>query len=396
MRVMGTDIYIVSGNSLFVLNSSKTSVNLGVVSGHGPVRITDNGTHLAIAVDNGPLYYANRSGLTVLPEGPMNGATYQDGYGIFTEAGTQRVWISNLDDMTTITATDFTSADALTGNVVGCVSDHREPWVFKETSTEVFQNTGAADFPFQRVQLIERGCIASGSITKARNAVLWLGDDKMPYMAAGYQPQPLAPPWIKRLIDNVGDATKAESFVYEQDGHTFWVLGFDDLTLVYDLDTGMWHDRLTYGELRWRVETYAMYDNLHLVGDYSGGQVYELDLDTYDDNGTNILREVTSPPLFDRGHWIAISELYVDFDTGVGITSGHGSDPQAVIDWTDDGGETFSNQVWADMGAIGEYDRRVTYNRLGQFRQRTLRLRVSAPVKAIVRQAFARIEVRGP
>jgi Neuraminidase (sialidase) len=78
-------------------------------------------------------------------------------------------------------------------------------------------------------------------------------------------------------------------------------------------------------------------------------------------------------------------------EAGAGLTSGQGSDPQIMLDWSDDGGRTWSNELWRSAGKIGEYRHRAIWNRLGRFRRRTLRIRKSDPVKASFLTAFADI-----
>jgi hypothetical protein len=57
--------------------------------------------------------------------------------------------------------------------------------------------------------------------------------------------------------------------------------------------------------------------------------------------------------------------LQIDFETGVGVYTGQGSDPQAMLRWSDDGGRTWSNTHTKTIGAIGNYKTRVKFDRLG-------------------------------
>jgi hypothetical protein len=42
-----------------------------------------------------------------------------------------------------------------------------------------------------------------------------------------------------------------------------------------------------------------------------------------------------------------------------------GTDPQVMLRWSDDGGHTWSNEYWRDMGPIGTTQTRVIWRRLG-------------------------------
>jgi hypothetical protein len=63
--------------------------------------------------------------------------------------------------------------------------------------------------------------------------------------------------------------------------------------------------------------------------------------------------------------------LQLDCETGVGLNSGQGSDPQVMLRWSDDGGHTWSNEHWSPVGKIGAYGHRTFWRRLGM----TLKLR---------------------
>jgi hypothetical protein len=71
----------------------------------------------------------------------------------------------------------------------------------------------------------------------------------------------------------------------------------------------------------------------------------------------------------------------IDLETGVGLTMGQGRSPEVILQWSDDAGHTWSNEHRVDVGAIGEYDHRAVWRRLGRSRARVFRVVVSDPVK---------------
>lgn len=75
-----------------------------------------------------------------------------------------------------------------------------------------------------------------------------------------------------------------------------------------------------------------------------------------------------------------ITRLAAEFETGVGLATGQGSDPTVWLSWSDDYGRTFGNDATARIGAIGEYRTRVEWRRLGRARGRVFRLQWSDPV----------------
>ena len=153
--------------------------------------------------------------------------------------------------------------------------------------------------------------------------------------------------------------------------------------------TGRWHERETYPDVSWRgCCTVHAYDR-YLVGDNENGNIYELDADTYQDNGTTIRRVAAFPPLGNGEAEQVMGRFEVEFEAGVGLTTGQGSDPEAMLRFSDDGGRTWSNELRRPIGKIGEYENRALWTRLGQFRRRVMEVSVSDPVKVAIIDAYA-------
>ena len=57
--------------------------------------------------------------------------------------------------------------------------------------------------------------------------------------------------------------------------------------------------------------------------------------------------------------------------------------PYAMLQWSDDGGKTWSNELTKSMGKIGDYDLEVYFSRLGASRKRIYRNTVSDPVEVV-------------
>jgi hypothetical protein len=80
-----------------------------------------------------------------------------------------------------------------------------------------------------------------------------------------------------------------------------------------------------------------------------------------------------------------------------GITTIHSveSDPQVGLDWSDDGGHTWSNRYFRSIGVLGKYIQETTWNRLGAARNkrgRIFRIVITEPVKVTLVDVYAEIE----
>lgn len=405
LHVVDGTLYAVTATKLYSISSAWSATELASVTIAGPCSMANNGTSL-VFVDgtNGYSYNTSTATLTTLTTAsnwyPANRVDFQDQYLIFNRSGTGQFFISNLSDPTTYSALDFATAEGAPDDTIGIIVDHRELWLFGEKSIEIWQNTGGAAFPFERVAgaFIERGCAASLSLAKNDNTVFWLGDDRIVYRANGYTPQRISTHAIETAIDGYSTVSDAVAWFQDTKGHKFYWLTFPtaNKTWVYDVASGLWHERsyrdtVTGGEKRHRAGCYAKAYNTHVVGDYSTGEIYALDHDTYTDDGDTIRRLCSSPYVHSGREWVYQSSLEIEFEAGVGTTSGQGSDPQVMLRYSDDGGRTYSNEKWRSIGAKGAYENRAFWKRLGRFRTRTFEVTITDPVNAVILGAYAEL-----
>jgi hypothetical protein len=406
MWTFGSYLYVVSGNKLYKVDSSYIATLLGTVSGSsGPVSMSDNGTQLFVAC-NGPsyIYNATTNVFQEITDGDFPGAVtvgYIDGYFVFNEPNSQKIWITSLLDGTSVDPLDFASAEGSPDGVVGLIVDHREVWVFGTNSVEVWYDAGTADFPLQRIQgaFNEIGCAAAYSIAKMDNGLFWLGKDArgqgIVYRANGYTGQRISTHAVEWQIQQYGSLSDAIGYTYQQDGHSFYVLIFPsaNTTWVYDVATGAWHERAGFvsGQFtRHRSNCQAFFTNDVVVGDYANSNIYAFDLDVYADNGSiqKWLRSWRALPTGQNTLKRSTQHnLQLDCESGVGINTGQGDDPQVMLRWSDDGGHTWSNEHWVSMGKIGQYYKRVIWRRLGmtlKLRDRVYEVSGTDPVKVYI------------
>ena len=156
--------------------------------------------------------------------------------------------------------------------------------------------------------------------------------------------------------------------------------------------TGLWHERQSFGQNDWRVSHYATAYNRRFVGDANTGKIFELDLDTYLDDGTDTIQRIITwaPLVSENNQWVAHRRVTVDIDTGVGFGSGQSSDPVILLRWSDDGGITFTNFRSRKIGKAGERKKRVFWNRLGKSRSRVYQIAVYDPVPVHIKGAYIR------
>jgi len=441
----GSDFYVVSGVEVYKLTgTSATPQLLGTVSGTGPVSIADNGAVIFFAC-NGPSYtYFEPTGeFNQITDPNFPGAVtvaYINNLFVFNEPNSQRIW--SVDTVNPVSATyiyplvfnalDFASADGSPDGVVAVNADHRQLWVFGTDSVEVWYDAGLANFPLTPVQgaFNEIGCVAPYSVAKLDNALFWLGTDArgqgIVYKNNGYSGVRVSTHAIEYAIAQYGNISDAVAYTYQQEGHAFYVLNFPSAskTWVYDVSVQAWHERASGNENQYRHRSNCQcnFGGTIIVGDFENGNIYAFDLDVYADNGEiqKWLRSWRALPTGQNNlKRTAHHSLQLDAESGVGLNGGaqaeqllltesalelltetgvelvavsaipgvQGSDPQAMLRWSDDGGHTWSNEHWRSMGAIGQYGYRTIWRRLGmteKLRDRVYEVSGTDPVKIAI------------
>lgn len=401
-RASNNEVFAVGGSKLYQISSSWVATELGTLdTDEGPVSMADNGTTLMI-VDGTSGYtfvFSSDTFAEITDEDfePADQVTFQDGYFIFNKANSGQFFISGLNDAT-FDALDIATAEGSPDNLVGLTSHNQNVFLFGTQSTEVFYNSGDADFPFSRMQgaVLSVGCAAAFSIEKLLGQLYWLGGDNtgqgIVYRMQGYQAERISTPAIEAVIRAIDPTTlaTARAWTYQQGGHGFYCLNLPgvDSTYCFDASTGLWHERAysgNWGLERHRADCHALAHGKNIVGDYESGKIYALDPDVYTDDGTAIICIRTAPHFSKNGRRIFHHRFQLDMETGVGLDgTGQGTDPKVVLDWSDDGGHTFSNGQERAIGKIGEKKKRVIWNRLGASRDRVYRATSSDPVKKVL------------
>jgi hypothetical protein len=404
MHVMNEILYVVTGTSLYSVTTIGTVTLLGSIPGDNRVSMAHNNAaqsslggntlqQLCI-VDGGDGYiYDTTNGLVIITDVNFNAADtvqFTDGYFLFNWKGTSKFFSSDINDGTNYIGTDFGETATGADNIVTILVDHKEIWLFGEQTIEVWYNALAPGFVFQQIEAayIERGCGAIHSVVKIDNTVYWLAEDLIVYRAAGYNLERTSTHAIEFAIKGYDTTDDAFGFTYTDDGHKFYVLTFPTgSTWVFDTTTGMWHERRSQGMDRWRANAYAFFNNKHYIGDSVTNEIHELDLDTYTENGTEIIRSRTTTYVHAEANPAYLDWLQVIIESGTGLTTGQGSDPQIMMQYSDDGAKTWSNEKWRTMGKIGKYFRRVRWTQLGRFYQRVFRIMISDPIKVVLTEA---------
>lgn len=391
--------FVVGGGTLYELTSTLGVISAtkrgSVASDTGMATLSSNGDdgHQLFVTSGGSAYIldlnTNVFG-SVSPGGTATAGGFVDGYFIALDAATATIYVSDFENGTSwpgYAAKRNTASDRWQSMVIS----HREIWLFGSQRTDVWYNSGDL-FPFAPISgaFIQQGIAARWSAAVLGNRVVWLGQndqgDGVVFMAQGYQPVEISDKAIAYALQRYSTIADAVGWVYQDQGHSFYVLNFPtaQATWVFDASTGAWHERGwwdanrgDYDAYRINCHTYAF--GKHLVGDSLTGAIYDMDIGYYTDaTGSPLRRLRQGPHLCDEQVWHVYRLVQLDLETGVGDATT--TAPQIMLQWSDDGGHTWSQEHWVSAGSQGVFRWRAIWRRLGRSRDRVFRVVVSDPV----------------
>jgi len=330
-----------------------------------------------------------------------------DGYFLALDANTGTFYISDLlDGATWQTGTQFQQRIAAPDPWVSMSVLGAFIWLMGSQTSEVWFNSGASPFPFEKHPsgLVQWGIAAPFSAKVCDTSLCWLGASANGQgfflRTSEFQPEVISTYAVSRAVNGYGTISDCYADTYNEDGHTYYIPTFPTAgkTWCFDLQMSSWTKRGSwdpsqtlgdYGIWRARCHTVAFGQHRWLHG--SGVGVYRMDRSLMEDvDGLPIRRERRAPCLMNENKRVFYSSFELDMEIGLGTSTGQGSDPQVMMQFSNDGGKTWSSERWRSAGKIGRYDTRVMWDRLGQARRRVFRVVMTDPVPMRITNAYIR------
>lgn len=407
--VMAGIPYFVNGSTLISVSSSGSVTNHGTIAGLTRVSMATNGRYLVIVVPGIVAYaYDNTtSTLATITDTDFRQAStvvFKDGYFVFSSFDGAVFFNSALNDPFEYSALDFGSAEINPDKITALHVNHNELFVCGSETIELFQNVGGSGFPFQRIPgaNIQKGVRAPNSLVEFDNTFCFVGGglNEKPAIwkvSGSSSAQKISTDAIDKEIQKYTSTEIEAAFAitFSDRGQFLAVFTFESTTIasrtfVYNATasalTGgrVWFELQTgVTDNRFRVQSIAYAYGKLLVGDSLSGVIGELDSSTLDYYDDEIWRRSVTAPFSNNGLPIFSGEFEATFQSGVGLTSGTGSDPQVSMNFSDDGGQTFSDPVTRSIGKIGKHEQRAVWQRQGRFPvSRSIGLTVTDKVKA--------------
>lgn len=389
--------YFVSGQSIYRVdrtidtsgNEVITNVNLGTIEGTERCNFADNGTQLLVLVPSGKGYIVNENSTPVVQEitdpdfTSTNGApqfvVYIDGYFVVT-TDAKKFIVSGINDGLSWSALDFGAALVDPDNIVAPFVFRNDLYVAGSQTIESFENIGGAGFPFQRINgfVIPKGVKAPYSIEVFNNSVHWVGSGESEEIAIwalqGSDAVKVSTNAIDLKLQSLTDEQQKSifSWSYAEAGHYFIGFTSEKFTLVYDMSTGLWHERESLiTNVLGNTETFRCRYNAivsaygkTLVGDSLDGRIGVLSGNAYKEYDEVLRMLFTTATIFDNGSPFFIASTEMFLQPGVGNVDV--MNPVVNVRVSKDG-YTFGDYRTIRMGKVGEYSTRQIERHWGRF-----------------------------
>lgn len=337
-HVVGDVLYVCASDKLYAV--TLTGVSTLVASGipeFGNVDMADNSTQLILVTGGqGYVYDVGTSTLTNItdPYFPI-GATsviFLNGRFVVNKPGTRQFYVSNLLDglnwtylgSSGIFGTKENTSDPLVrvGNLNGVLV------LWGSQSIEFWQDVGSSPLPYQRINGATQswGLAATLSAISVGNTQYFLGfspDGGLSVIRLnGYAPEPVSDSDLNTLFSSFITVSDAVALTYTVYGHSIYQITFpsENRSFAYDVKTGIWHEAQSGVEEQGRhFARYGVaFGGKNYVSDETTGVIHLLDKDVYTDNNEPIKRQVFTRHVRNQGNQLTVSELFLDFEVGVG------------------------------------------------------------------------------
>lgn len=410
-----TGLYVVIGNefsSVDGVDGGQFAIGILTGTNSGNCSIGTSPTQVVIVDGNAGYVYSIGSGaFNPIASFPAIGAqtvTFVAGFFVAEQPGTQQFWVSNSFDGTTWNALAFSSASAysdtlvavdnLLGNLVLFSQQHMEFWQDQGLSPEPFAPILSAQNEYGLAAIFSRAHIDQTIIFLAQTRT---GTVQFVQIQNAYNPVVISDPDIDFIINGFSSVSDAVALTYQQDTHKFYQVTFPtaNQSFLYDCSTKIW-SRVKTGSpsapFRHWGNLSAYFAGETLISDYATNQIYTMSQSAYTDNGQVIVREIITRHILSQFNRIRVSLLYLDMETGVGLQTGQGFNPQIMLQYSKDNGRTWSAERWVSLGLVGQYLSRVIWRRFGSTRDATWKIRMTDPVKFVITEGAIKIAERPP
>lgn len=395
-------LYRVTGSTLARIGADGSYIEIGQVGPGDPVSLDYSFDRLAIA-SGGRLYYYDGTDLTQVTDvdlGTVKDMLWVDDYFMTTDG--EFIIVTDLNDPYSVNPLKYGSSEADPDPIVALKKIRDEIYALNRYTTEVFQNVGGDNFPYQRLDgaQIPRGCIGTKACAKYLESIAFLGSGRNEapsvYLAANGNTQKLATREIDQILLGYTEEQlqTAHMDVKVDKAHQHLYIHLPDQTLVFDAAASA-----VLGEPVWFTLTssvaglgaYQVRDLVWVYGKWVFGdpltpRLGELVTDVSSHFGETVGWDFGVQALFNEGRGAIVHEIELVALTGA---SAFGAKPVIWTSYSLDG-QTWSMERDIASGERGQTRKRLCWRRCGSMRNwRTQKFRGTSDTHV----AFVRLDM---
>ena len=358
-------LYCVIGYHLYKVAPGGSYSTIGTIAGTGHVymaRNQHNPPQIAIVTDSGQDYVLEGDVLTRNPDADLvspNSVTTLNGYLVYSHRD-GRITSTALNNANDVNALDFDTAEFHPDKLLRIIARGSELLAFGQKSIEIWQPAGGEGLPFIRTDIIPKGCTSGATVQVIDGAALWIAEDKTVRMARGYEPAKISNQAVQRSIAAVSNPEEVKGFSWVSEGRNYYAVTHTAFTWVFDLETGLWHERKSHNRLAWRCNHAFEFQGRQMFGDAVTGQIYE-QTEAKTEAGEAHNMSVTFP-IHATPYRLQLNNLHIDATAGI---SPVGDEKFIKVRSSKDNGNSWSSSRSVSLGKEGEYSKRIKLNRFG-------------------------------
>ena len=457
------NMYVVIGPQLYQITTSfqVTAIGTPLTTTTGDVYISENNNSEIAITDNQYIYVYNYSTNSFkssnpsftapdfinwpFPSNPPGYISFQNGRFVVAATGSTNWVLSDFNNGTSFpddaqhigslqTKPDYIQA------AVPMPGAGNNILVFGRNVAELWQDVGAAKFPYQRASTfdVDYGCINPASIASLNNYIVWIAVNEQSgpvvMYAIGNQIKSISTDGIDFKLGNLNDPSNCTGFLFQQDGHLIYQFTFvtDNLSYAYDFNTSQFFN-ISDPQLNYPIARQVVYfKNTYYFVSLNGGNIYEFDTrfpdaEYYPDDIQEIPRIRITPPFrlptqryfivkslgftIEQGQPNRVVEHSVVATNGDFIATEGGdiisaednnmittqanllptevasyvtSDASVFLSISRDGGETYGSSWEHPMNPTGKRKSRFIFQRIGQCNDMTAQFRFVGFIRFVI------------
>lgn len=399
------ELYRVMGTKLVDVAQDGTVAVIGDVGGGVRVTFTYGFDYLAVT-SGGRLYLYDGTTLAQVTDPDLGTAltvVWVDGFFMTTDG--EFLVITELANPFAVDPLKYGSSEADPDPIKALLKLRNEIYALNRHTIEVFDNTGSAGFPFQRISgaQIQKGTLGTHTCCVFDEAIAFMGsgtnESVSIYVGANGNAQKIATREIEEILATYTEAQLSTVFMQErtEGAHQFIEIHLPDQTIVFDaaasqaLGQPVWFFlRSTLSGLgRWEVcDAVWAYDRWNVCKP-GATDVGFLDKNIASHWGQTIGWEFGTAIVYNESRGAIFYEMELVALTG---RVQPGADPTVWTSYSVDG-LTFSVEKPARVGTIGQYDKRIVWLQQGHMRNwRLQKFRGTSDAQIAVARLEARLE----